>query len=248
MGKRTSFVICGTQKGGTTALADQLRLHPNLFIPAQKELHFFDDESRDWSKPNYTDYHRLFNSATAHQHWGEATPIYMYWDTAPARIWNYNPDMRLIVILRNPITRAYSHWAMERRRGAESMDFGSALSKEAERCLEARPLQHRVFSYQDRGFYCHQLRRLWRLFGRDTLLVLRQEELRQEPQASLNRVCDHLGVDRIEAEERMERHVGSYPEPMPTHLYEQLRQVFWHEICQLETLLDWDCSSWLRAA
>jgi hypothetical protein len=246
MEKRASFVICGTQKSGTTALADQLRLHPRLCIPAQKELHFFDDESQTWPNPDYNAYHSLFDDGSEQVRWGEATPIYMYWDAAPERIWRYNPEMRLIVILRNPISRAYSHWAMERQRGAESLDFASALSLEEERCLEARPLQHRVFSYKDRGFYCHQLRRLWRLFGREAVLVLRQEELRQEPQATLNRVCDHLGVERIKADEKMERHVGSYPEPMPTHLHEQLRQVFWHEICQLEALLDWDCQEWLK--
>lgn len=247
MDKKASFIICGTQKGGTTALVDQLRLHPGIWIPAQKELHFFDDESHDWSKPDYSLYHRYFDGSTSSHRWGEATPIYMYWETAPARIWSYNPGMRLIVILRNPITRAYSHWAMERRRSAETMDFGSALNQEAERCMEARPLQHRVYSYQDRGFYCHQLRRLWRLFGEDALLVLRQEELWNEPQTTLNKVFDHLDVERIRAEERIERHMGSYPEPMPTDLYEQLRQVFWHEICQLESLLGWDCSSWLKA-
>ena len=73
--------------------------------------------------------------------------------------------MRLIVILRNPIERAYSHWAMEHRRGNDPLPFNLALEQEDARCREALPLQHRVFSYVDRGFYSAQLRRLWRFFG-----------------------------------------------------------------------------------
>ena len=89
--------------------------------------------------------------------------------------------MRLIVMLRNPIERAYSHWAMEHRRGNDPLPFASALEQEEARCRGALPLQHRVFSYVDRGFYSAQLRRLWRFFGRDQVLVLRQEELRLDP-------------------------------------------------------------------
>ena len=75
--------------------------------------------------------------------------------------------MRLIVILRNPIERAYSHWAMEHRRGNDQLPFALALEQEEARCREALPFQHRVFSYVDRGFYSAQLRRLWRFFGRE---------------------------------------------------------------------------------
>ena len=89
--------------------------------------------------------------------------------------------MRLIVILRNPIERAYSHWAMEHQRGDDPLPFALALEQEEARCREALPFQHRVFSYVDRGFYSAQLRRLWRFFGREQVLVLTQEELRLSP-------------------------------------------------------------------
>jgi hypothetical protein len=247
MGQRLSFLICGAQKGGTTALADYLRPHPQLFLPEQKELHFFDDESQPWRQPRYDSYHHHFRSAKPEQRRGEATPVYMYWEPCAERIWRYNSAMRLVVVLRNPISRAYSHWAMERRRGAEPLSFEEALAEEVERCRGALPLQHRVFSYADRGFYSGQLRRLWRFFGREAVLVLRQEELRQDPQACLNRVCDHLGVTLLPAVERMESHVGDYQEPMTVSCQALLRQLFWHEICQLEALLGWDCRTWLRA-
>ena len=249
--QRVSFLICGAQKAGTTALAEYLRGHPQLFLPKQKELHHFDDETLDWSsgfraeRLNALHYHRAFLQAPADRVWGEATPIYMYWDAAAERIWRYNPAMRIIVILRNPIERAYSHWAMEAGRGAEPLSFEEAIQRETERCLSSLPQQHRVFSYQDRGFYSAQLRRLWRFFGQEAVLVLRQEDLRATPRPCLDTVCRHLGVPPLAKVEPLEEHVGQYCRDMAPKTHQQLRDTFTHDIRQLEAMLGWDCRSWL---
>ena len=247
-----SFLVCGAQKAGTTALAGYLRQHPQLFLPAEKELHHFDDErlhwgSRPWRRRRRDRlYHRAFSTAPAGRIWGEATPIYMYWEPAPARIWGYNPAMRIIVILRNPIERAYSHWAMERGRGAEPLSFEQALAQEATRCRMALPLQHRVYSYADRGLYSAQLRRLWRFFGTEAVLVLRQEELREAPQRCLDRVCEHLGVSALGPVAALEEHVGHYGEPLAASTRLRLAECFAAEIRQLEAMLGWDCGAWLE--
>ena len=247
-----SFLVCGAQKAGTTALAGYLRDHPQLFLPPQKELHHFDDERLAWADQAWARslnswlYHRAYRAAPAGRLWGEATPIYMYWQAAPERIWRYNPGMRLIVILRNPIERAYSHWAMEVGRGAESLAFEQAIAEEGQRCRSALPLQHRVYSYLDRGYYSEQLRRLWHLFGRDAVLVLRQEELRYHPRPCLDRVCRHLDVMPLRSVETREQHVGLYRQPMQADTRRQLQQLFAGEIRQLETMLGWDCSNWLE--
>jgi hypothetical protein len=247
-----SFLVCGAQKAGTTALAGYLRQHPQLFLPAEKELHHFDDEQLNWGsgpwarRKRIRRYHRVFGSAPAESLWGEATPIYMYWEAAAARIWQYNPAMRIIVILRNPIERAYSHWAMERGRGADTLSFEQALAREATRCRTALPQQHRVYSYVDRGLYSAQLRRLWRFFGTEAVLVLRQEELREKPQGCLDRVCTHLGVSALSNVAAIEEHMGQYGEPMAASSRLQLRAYFAAEIRQLEAMLGWDCSAWLE--
>ena len=247
MSKRLSFLICGAQKSGTTALAAYLRQHPGVFLPKAKELHFFDDETQDWPKPDLLSLHKHFKAANADQLWGEATPISLYWDPAPERIWRYNPTMRLIVILRNPIERAYSHWSMEHQRGNDHLSFTLALEQEETRCRKALPLQHRVFSYVDRGFYSAQLRRLWRFFGKEQVLVLKQEELRRNPQTCLERIWQHLRIDPGPAITLLERHNGNYVTAMTASCRKQLRQVFWQEIGQLEQMLGWDCSDWLRS-
>ena len=91
--------------------------------------------------------------------------------------------MRLIVILRNPIDRAYSHWAMEHQRGNDPLPF--ALALEREEILPRSPaLSAPGFLLRRPRFYSIQLRRLWRFFGREQVLVLRQEEMRLSPQTS----------------------------------------------------------------
>src|SRR4029077_5369135 len=191
---RVDFVIGGTQKGGTSALDSFLRQHPEICMPTtRKELHFFDREEED---RDYKKYHRNFKpKKKQHRVVGEASPIYMYWETAPYRIWKYNPKMKWILALRNPVERAFSAWNMETKRGTEKLPFAEAIEKEPERRRTALPLQHRVFSYIDRGFYAHQVRRLFNIFSTGNCLVLLNEDLRRDHTKTLRHVFEFLGVD-----------------------------------------------------
>lgn len=240
------FLIAGTQKGGTTALAGYLRQHPSLFIPAVKELHFFDDERLNWQRPQelYRSYHHAFRGTPDGTTWGEATPIYSYWWPAMSRIWAYNPAMRLILCLRNPVERAYSHWAMETGRGWDAVAFAEAIQTEAERCRTALPHQHRVFSYLSRGFYSEQLRRLWSFFPREQTLILHQEQLLEDPSTTLSRVHRFLGVDPQPPTQTLRANSGSYASPMDPSLRAELQELFNPEISQLEQMLGWDLSHW----
>ena len=106
---------------------------------------------------------------------------------------------------------------MEHRRGNDPLPFALALEQEEARCREALPLQHRVFSYVDRGFYSAQLRRLWRFFGKEQVLVLRQEELRLSPQICLDKIWQHLSIPPGPAITPLTRHNGEYrPRDGPT--------------------------------
>lgn len=240
------FIICGTQKGGTSALDVYLRGHPEVCMATNKEMHFFDDEDYfRGKKPDYPSYHRSFAPKKSHKRVGEATPIYMYWHDAPRRIWEYNPGMKLIVLLRNPIDRAFSHWNMERSRGADSLSFWDAIQNEPDRCREALPYQHRVYSYVDRGFYLEQLRRLWLYFPKDRVLILKNESLKNQPHEALREVCDFLGIDRFKNIEAQDVHSRPYESGMNDRERKYLRSVFEHEIRGIERVLGWDCSDWL---
>ena len=243
---KVDFVIGGTQKGGTSALDAFLRQHPQICMPADlKEVHFFDrEEMFRGNKPDYDKYHAHFRCESRHRVIGEASPIYMYWNAAPQRIWNYNPKMKWIVILRNPVDRAYSAWNMERNRGADSVTFEQAITKEAERCREALPLQHRVFSYIDRGFYASQVRRLFDLFGRDNCLVVLNEDLQHDHDKTLQTVFAFLGVDQSVRPDSKRVFQHDYPTPLDQKLRSRLVDTFRVDIKELESLLSRDLSHW----
>ena len=168
----------------------------------------------------------------------------MYWEAAPRRVWEYNPRMKLICLLRDPIDRAFSQWNMECQLGFEKLSFADALKQEAARCRAALPLQHRIYSYTDRGFYCEQIRRLWRFFPREQTLFLKTENLRTRPQESLDRVFDFLCVRRQSVEPQVVA-AGPYMSEMDVADRARLADLYECEVRQLERLLDWDCRDWL---
>jgi hypothetical protein len=242
---KVSFVVGGAQKCGTSAMDAFLRQHPQIGMPRTgKELHFFDDENNFSRRPNYGAYHAHFRPSAAHRIFGESTPIYMYWESAPARIWKYNPDMKWIILLRNPVERAYSAWRMEHQRGADPFLFAEAITREVERCSTARPLQHRVFSYLDRGYYAHQVRRLHRLFGPRNCLCLLTEDLMSNHADTLKKIFRFLEVDpgfTLPAPSEFEPTKGDGPDP---DLGARLTDLFYYDIRELESLLNRDLSAW----
>jgi len=212
--RRVDFLVCGTQKGGTSALHAYLGDHPRICMAKEKEMHFFD---HSWPLPRWLAfrlYHSWFTPGEEHKRIGEVTPIYMYWESAPRRIWEYNPEMKIVVLLRNPIERAYSHWNMERSRGTEDLPFLEAITREEERCREARPLQHRVYSYVDRGRYVGQLRRLWRFFPKNQVLVCKSEDLGRKPEETLREILSFLDVEDVEEVDVRNVRSGSYEREM----------------------------------
>jgi hypothetical protein len=240
------FVIAGAQKAGTSALDRYLREHSGVAMArTRKELHFFDDEEQFRTEPrDYAAYHANFAPRMPRQLRGEATPIYMYWEPAAARMARYNPALKIIVILRNPITRAYSHWNMEWQRRRETLPFLEALRMEPERARSASPLQLRTWSYVDRGYYTVQLRRLWRHFPVDQTLILRNEELQTEPRATLEHIADFLGLGPF-SQLASKPVVGRpYERPLSAHEWQYLDGIYAEEIRDLECLLEWDCSQW----
>lgn len=243
---KVDFIVAGTQKGGTSALRAYLREHTEICMAREKEVHFFDNEQHfKTGAIDYAAYHSFFCPQVSHKIIGEVTPIYMYWYHAPRRIWQYNPDIKLIFVLRNPIERAYSHWNMERARGADSLSFWDAIHHEKARCRDALPYQHRVYSYLDRGFYSEQLRRFWTYFPREQTLVLKSEELRQHPVKTLERIYRFLGVSARLTISAKTVHATPYARPMSRQEREHLLHIFEHEVRELGQMLGWNCDDWL---
>lgn len=211
--RRIDFVIAGVQKAGTSALFSYLARHPDLQGPSVKETHFFDDETGaiDWAKPNYDRLHCLF-SADGHGRLAfEATPVSIFWPNALERMAAYNPDMRLIVIFRDPIERAWSHWRMEVERGADNVPFDFAIRQGRWRLRDV-PINHaawRTFSYVERGFYGRQVDRLLQLFDRDNVLLLRSNDLKSDPASTLASIAAFLKLRPFPPREAVIERVGT---------------------------------------
>ena len=121
--ERLDFIIAGTQKGGTSALHYHLDQHPNITMAHSEEAHmidhprrhFFDDEKRFADgEVSYDILHEGVRLKRRSLITGSCTPIYTYWKPAMERISKYHPGIKLIVLLRNPIDRAFAHWNMQR--------------------------------------------------------------------------------------------------------------------------------------
>ena len=226
---QVNFLIAGAQKGGTTALFDYLAGFPDIAMPGTKELHFFDCEAQDWDAPDYAAYHERFPDA-AGRPCGEATPIYSYWPNSLERIATYNPAMRLILVLRDPVQRAWSHWRMEYARGPETEPFAWCIREGRQRLFASEPWgHHREFSYVERGFYGEQVERLLALFPRDQLLLLKSDELRRNPGGALGQVRAFLGLPRASPPTPREAHVGqdmAYPSELTPADIAHLRRVY----------------------
>jgi hypothetical protein len=171
-----------------------LRQHRELAAPSRKELHFFDDETRDWSTPDYDAIEPWFQASGPGLRF-DITPIYCYWPQSMERIQRYDPSARLIILFRDPFHRAWSHWCMQYARGLERLTFAEALHMEPERMGAPHQAQERrFFSYVDRGRYGSQMRRLLTLFPREQILALCAEDLRQDQAGTLKRVAAFLDI------------------------------------------------------
>lgn len=247
--QRVQFFIAGVQKGGTTALDSILRDHPSVQMARVKEIHHFNDESIDWSAPDHGRLHEAFDWEAAGVVRGEATPITIYWPNALERLRRYHPRAKLIIGLRHPAFRAFSHWRMETKRGWDTLPFPQAVGTEGrQRVRNAPGGVHRVFSYVERGLYAGQVERLLALFPRPQVLFFRTDRLWLEPGQVLGAVQDFIGVERRLAAPR--RYVvpldTSDLGPIPAESRLVLDQVFAADIRRTAALTGLDLADWLR--
>ena len=195
------FVIAGAQKSGTTALSHFLSQHPDIAM-AQTEGHVFDasDYSPDWTPAEIDQHYQgRFGPDDGEALRGESTPVYLFLPELPGELARYNPDLKIVVVLRDPVQRAVSHYVMESARGKERLPLWLALLAEPFRLRRrgdprGRESAVRRHSYRSRGLYSRQLRNLYGVFPRDRVLVLRTEDLLADHDATLERTFAFLGV------------------------------------------------------
>lgn len=196
------FVIAGVQKGGTTFLFQEMLRHPHVKASLTKEVHFFDqhfDRGLVWYRGMFP---RSIRRAPILR--AEASPSYIFEPHALERIRNTLDDVRLIVVVRDPVARAHSHYLHERRLGYEpATTFEEALALEGGRldAIASLPVDdpgarfvRSHFTYVARGMYVPQLEHAADLFGRDRLLVLFSENLFASPDSIVQEALDFVGA------------------------------------------------------
>ncbi len=237
------FVIAGAQKCGTRALRRFLQAHPQigLSLPKHSETHYFDRKAPRDRSASYDGYHAMFSAEALGKVTGDVTPIYIYQTGCLERIRRYNPRMKIIVLLRDPVDRAYSQWVMEYQTKREHRAFLPALSHEL--FHYTRNGEHPVYSYVQRGLYGRQILRLYRHFPRDQCLILCNEDLRGDHAATMRRVYRFLGVDSVDPPKQDVVHSRSY-DPLPDETRACLAPLFQNDIRLLERLTGLDCSRW----
>lgn len=217
-----TFLILGTQKGGTTSLWDYLSRHPAVSATYNKEIHFFDlnySRGLDWYLAHFP------SSRSTPTVTGEASPYYMFHPHAPGRIANTVPDARLIVLLRNPVDRAYSHYQHNVRAGRETLSFADAIDQEPRRLQGERERlladdryssdTYRHYSYLARGVYVDQLRNIHRSFTREQTLILKSEDLFSNPQACYRLALEHVGLPQVNLTEYDQLNANAYKASEP---------------------------------
>ena len=243
---RIDFIVPGAQKSGTTALHYFLKGHPQIVLPDRQEMHFFDDEESFSKSPiDYDLLHRHFPPRIRSTSIvGEVTPSYLYWGPAMERIHAYHPRIKLVILLRNPIDRAFAHWNMQRFKGREPLDFLDALKDEPRRISQPLTLESRRFAYIDRGFYSNQLDRVFRFFPREQVKIVKFEDFRDRKQETLGSIFEFLGVKRLRHVRDKDRNVVPYERGMTTDERKYLLDVFAAEVAKLEQMLGWDLADW----
>ena len=210
------FLVIGTKKGGTTSVANWLVQHPQVVpmfprFQRHKSPHYFDinyQRGQAW-------YRSHFPTAAARERHvgeaglsrvGEASPYYMFHPAAADRIAETVPDVRLVAVLREPVSRAHSNYYDRVVAGTETLPtFEAAIDAEESRLTGVTDewlavpghysFSHDHHTYLARGRYAEQLRRFFDRLGREQLLVLPLEALKREPDKTFRRIEDHLGLD-----------------------------------------------------
>jgi len=199
------FLIIGSQRCGTTSLYNYLIQHPNVTSASKKEIHYFDtnyDKGNNWYKKHFT----ITEGSKRKEELitGEATPYYIFHPHAPYRVRKTLPGVKLIVMLRDPVERAFSHYKHHVKLKVEHLRFEEAIRVESERITDewGKTLQDKsydsyalqMFSYLARGIYVDQLKRWFGHFPRKQFLVLQSEDFFDNPEKIFLQVLHFLGL------------------------------------------------------
>ena len=223
--KKTNLFIVGAAKAGTTTIYDHLCDHPDIFMAPIKEPHHFcsDIRRKNFTQPHYKkfdiditkylkdrplkkhhiayidrldQYEALFSEAGDKKYLGEASGGYLYSKTAAQAIYDYNPHAKIIISLREPVDRAYSHWKMNLANGRENdkISFVECIDTAYCRPDKGWGVTH---LYVDLSLYYEQILRYLQIFPRQNVLIVFYADLMQSPQEFMDKIFNFLNLEGV---------------------------------------------------
>ncbi|HKS71742.1 MAG TPA: sulfotransferase domain-containing protein [Terriglobales bacterium] len=237
-----SWIVVGAQRSGTSSLYEYLVAHPLVRRAATEEIHFFDNNyhrGMAWYRGHFATRMsgRFLSNGTAEPVTGEATPYYLAHPLALQRIAKDLPKVKILIVLRNPVDRAFSHFNHERNLGREPLaSFEEALDREperlkgeVERIIAEQPsyysYAHQNFSYVARGHYAEQISRVFDLFPRENVMVMSSERLTKEAAQVYAEILEFVGLPQHTLRRFPHYSALRYP-PMSKAARERLQSIF----------------------
>ncbi len=234
---KPDFFIIGAAKSGTTSLYQYLGQHPGIYFSPIKEPNFFSDDidvskfshvyrrntfldiDNYFSKEKLEDlqltfirksehYEKLFMAGADYQMRGESSTSYLYSNTAAQNIFNFNPQAKIIAVLRNPMERAFSHYQMAVRYGHTKLQFKEAVEKDMREKEKAWGVSE---LFIELGLYYNQLKRYFDIFPKEQIKILFSTNLKNNLQGTLNECFQFLGVEEYKIEDRSVYNVSTTP-------------------------------------
>lgn len=231
-----NFLLLGAAKSGTSSVWNYLKQHPQIFMSNPKEPNFFVFEGTKlppFSGPapsevlyqrlyqntitDWESYQALFDGVSDEIAIGEASVRYLYFPQAPEKIKKYIPDVKMIVMLRNPVDRLYSHYVMNIRHLLEPLPLEEALKQEEERIQNNWGWD---WHYTRVGMYAQQIERYLNYFQPEQLKILFYDDFRQDPLGVMKDIYHYLGVnDSFVPNIERQKNQGYWPKNKSIHQF-----------------------------
>jgi hypothetical protein len=216
----TDFFLVGAPKAGTTSLYDYLSQHPNIFVPAVKEPNFYIEvgpQSRNVI--NILDkvvYEKLYRDAKIEQLKGDFSVSYLHGEDTSRRIYEENPSAKIIMVIRNPVNRAFSHWLMDIREGFTKDDFIKAFNNDVSYTGKRGFCYNSM--YYDCGLYGDAIEKYQSYFK--DVLVLVYEDLFTDVAKQISKIYDFLDIEDIASNSFSKKNVsGVVRNPVMAQFY-----------------------------
>ncbi len=195
-----NFIIVGAPKAGTTSLYHYLSEHPQVFMSEPKEVNFFSKEEiieqglyyQDFKAKDLEGYKKLFDKATDRMAVGEGSVSYLFYSDTPNKIKETIPDVKIIILLRDPVSRGFSHYLMDYRMGLVDLPYEEIVYKKSQHKYQDLYYQQ----YVELGLYYEQVKRYIDIFGENQIKIYLQEDLRNDPNSVIADLYEYLEIDK----------------------------------------------------